>query len=305
MIFTLKNNSWHQTDTATIRSTEQQVCLLSIDEMEEQDCMLHLDKATITQCLRRKAFTFEHQDKIDYIGVLFLNKNNLNETGEKVCICAGTNLMVFIQENSGQAYSMVREIIEASKDNQTSISTLFISFMEKIIVGHIDQHEMIEDEIALLENAFLTDRKNIGPGRILVLQKKLLMFKRFYEQLQHMLDDIQETKHGLVDEENMRLFTLYTRRIERLLRNVLVLREYVTQVRESYEAETDISLNRIMRLFTVVTVIFLPLTLIVGWYGMNLQMPEFQWIWSYPLVILISIIIVVFTIVFFKKNKWF
>lgn len=166
-------------------------------------------------------------------------------------------------------------------------------------------HERIEDDIAALENDFLMVRKNLGPGRILVLRKKLLVFKRYYEQLQNVLDEIQENQYGLVDDDHMRVMTLYIRRIDRLLSNILVLREYVTQVRESYEAETDINLNSIMRLFTVVTVIFLPLTLLVGWYGMNLPMPEYQWSWSYPLVIALSLMIVVLTILIFRKNKWF
>ena len=305
MIFTLDKGSWHKTDTVSPSSNDLQVCMIDIDDIEQLDRIEYINKAIILQCLQRKSFTFDHQDAIDYIGVLFLDKDNLNESGDKFCVCIENNLVIFIHDKADRANSIVNEIITKPADAQSSISTLFVSFMEKTIVGHIEQHEQIEDEIALLENAFLTDRKNIGPGRILVLQKKLLVYKRFYEQLQHVLDDVQETKHNLIDEENMRLFTLFTRRIERLLKNVLVLREYVTQVRESYEAETDISLNRIMRLFTVVTVIFLPLTLIVGWYGMNLQMPEYRWDWSYPLVILVSITIVIFTIMFFKKNKWF
>ncbi len=119
----------------------------------------------------------------------------------------------------------------------------------------------------------------------------------------HILDDIQEAKCSPIDQENANVFGFYARRVERLQKNVLVLREYVIQVRESYEAETDISLNRMMRLFTVVTVIFLPLTLIAGWYGMNLKMPEYHWLWSYPAVIAVSVLIVVLTIIIFKKEK--
>ncbi|NLW12241.1 MAG: hypothetical protein GX028_09530 [Clostridiaceae bacterium] len=304
-MFMFVNGSWEKSETANSSTNDKQIYLLCIDEIEKLDQIEQLSKTIISQCLRRKAFTFEHHDTIDYIGALFLNKNSINESEDKFCICAGKNLLILIHENTEQANLIVREITTEPVDAPPSISSLFITFMEKIIIGHIEQHEQIEDEIALLENAYLTDRKNIGPDRILMLQKKLLVYKRFYEQLQHVLDDVQETRHSLINDENMRLFTLYTRRIERLLKNVLVLREYVTQVRESYEAETDISLNRIMRLFTVVTVIFLPLTLIAGWYGMNLQMPEYQWIWSYPLVIIVSIAIVVLTIIFFKKNKWF
>lgn len=304
-MYIINKGSWHKSSSGFTDSIDLKVCMINADEISQLDQAYKLDNNNILKCLQRKAFTFDHHDSIDYIGVLFLDKNNLNETGEKVCICTGDNLLVFVYDNTDYSNTIVREFIASPVGVKPSISNLFITFIEKTIIGHIEQHEMIEDEIALLENAFLTDRKNIGPGRILVLQKKLLVFKRFYEQLQHVLDDVQETKFNLIDEDNMRLFTLFTRRIDRLLKNVLVLREYVTQVRESYEAETDISLNRIMRLFTVVTVIFLPLTLIVGWYGMNLKMPEYNWSWSYPLVIIVSVIIVVLTILFFRKNKWF
>ena len=60
-----------------------------------------------------------------------------------------------------------------------------------------------------------------------------------------------------------------------------------------------------MTLLTVVTSIFLPLTLIAGWYGMNFRyMPELEWKASYPVVILVSILIVVVCLVWFKKKKW-
>ena len=60
-----------------------------------------------------------------------------------------------------------------------------------------------------------------------------------------------------------------------------------------------------MTVLTVVTTIFMPLTLIVGWYGMNFRyMPELNYEWSYPVVIVLSILIVVISLIFFKKKKW-
>ena len=60
-----------------------------------------------------------------------------------------------------------------------------------------------------------------------------------------------------------------------------------------------------MKVFTVITAIFLPLTLIAGWYGMNLSMPEYSWAWGYPVVIAVSILIVIAEILYFKRHKWF
>ena len=60
-----------------------------------------------------------------------------------------------------------------------------------------------------------------------------------------------------------------------------------------------------MTVLTVVTTIFMPLTLIAGWYGMNFHfMPELNWKWSYPVVIILSIAIAVGSLLFFKKKKW-
>ena len=67
----------------------------------------------------------------------------------------------------------------------------------------------------------------------------------------------------------------------------------------------DVKQNRIMTLLTVITSIFLPLTLIAGWYGMNFKyMPELNWKLGYPAVILVSIAIVVGCVRWFKKKKW-
>jgi magnesium transporter len=76
-------------------------------------------------------------------------------------------------------------------------------------------------------------------------------------------------------------------------------------VREAYQSEVDINQNMIMRLFTVITAIFLPLTLIVGWYGMNFSMPEYSWAYGYPVVTGVCVTVALFSVLYFKKHKWF
>lgn len=62
------------------------------------------------------------------------------------------------------------------------------------------------------------------------------------------------------------------------------------QIRESYQNQVDIQLNQMMYIFTIVTIICLPLTIIVGWYGMNVKMPEFGWEYGYLFVILLAVV---------------
>ena len=86
---------------------------------------------------------------------------------------------------------------------------------------------------------------------------------------------------------------------------VNALLDYTTQIRETYKSRLDVKQNRIMTVLTVVTTVFMPLTLIVGWYGMNFRyMPELEWKIGYPLVIIVSVIIVIASLIFFKVKKW-
>ncbi|MBR6915095.1 MAG: magnesium transporter CorA, partial [Clostridia bacterium] len=76
-------------------------------------------------------------------------------------------------------------------------------------------------------------------------------------------------------------------------------------MRDLYNAQLEVSQNKIMTLLTVITTIFMPLTLLTGWYGMNFKyMPELGWRIGYPAVFALSISVAVFCLIFFKKKKW-
>ena len=101
------------------------------------------------------------------------------------------------------------------------------------------------------------------------------------------------------------MFDRYKDRVVRLAGETQILRDYAMQVQDVYQSEIGIRQNNIMKMLTVVTTIFLPLTLIAGWYGMNFAyMPELGMKYAYPVVIGISILIVVFSLIIFKKKRY-
>ena len=217
------------------------------------------------------------------------------------CVCIRSNLLLVFSKEPEE----MERLLSFAPIQGMTLSRLFCNLLEKLTDGHVQLHESIELEVADLENALLTTKKRDCVREINGLRRRLMALKRFYEQTLLALDEMEENENDLFDEHAMRFFRLYSARVDRLYHSAMNLRDYVTQVRESYQAEVDISLNNIMKIFTVITAIFLPLTLIVGWYGMNLHMPEYDWAGMYPLVILASVAVVVIEIIYFKKNKWF
>jgi magnesium transporter len=137
------------------------------------------------------------------------------------------------------------------------------------------------------------------------IRGNLLDLRVHYEQLIDLAQELQENENGFFREENLRYFNMFTERVIRLQATVTGQREYVTQLRDLIQSQLDERQNRIMTVLTVITSIFLPLSLIAGWYGMNFRyMPELDWRWSYPVVLVVSVLIVVFCLVLFKKKKW-
>lgn len=105
--------------------------------------------------------------------------------------------------------------------------------------------------------------------------------------------------------EEETLFHIYEKKIGRLLNESQLLREHCIQVRELFQAEIDIRQNIIMKILTIVTTVFLPLTLLTGWYGMNFTgMRELSWKYGYEAVIGAGILIVCLSIWIMKKKKF-
>lgn len=101
-------------------------------------------------------------------------------------------------------------------------------------------------------------------------------------------------------------FNILHNRVDRCHAAVLNLQDHVTQMREAYQAQIDIEQNELMKIFTLITALFLPLTLMVGWYGMNFtHMPELGSSWGYPVFIIVSGTVSVALLLYFKKKRWF
>jgi len=203
------------------------------------------------------------------------------------------------------------KIFKEIKDDVITKGTLSISF-EKILYNLFDKLTVddfkvlsnLETEISNVEEEVIQGKTKDYISDIVSLKNRLLFLKKHYEPLLDIVEDLTENQNNLLNENSISYFTILLNRIERLNRKVGNLRDYITQVRESYQSQLDINLNNIMRLFTVITLIFSPLTLIVGWYGMNfVYMPELKWIYGYPFVTILCVVVVILIIIIFKKRK--
>lgn len=210
------------------------------------------------------------------------------------------DLLLFCESQRG--YDCVDGLFQKQATNECALW----SFFQNLLKNDMDNLEDLECEVADAEMAAMVRFRNDYIRKIIAYRKELLRLKRYYEQLDTIMDSLILNENKLLSEDGIQHFTILANRTTRYLQNVLNLRDYVTQMREAYQAQIDIEQNNLMRLFTVVTTVFQPLTLMTGWYGMNfVHMPEIGWEYVYPVFIGASILVCAALLAVFKKKGWF
>ena len=232
------------------------------------------------------------------------DRNNISENDFRFAFALDEKGIVFI-DDSGKTEQMIDAIKRTRRWREPSIERFLYDFLEQIVDNDLPIMENYEEELNQIENAILNYEDGADLGRVNEIHSDIRKLLVHYEQILDMAQELEENENGFFSEENLRYIHLFMNLLARRHDSAAALRDYTMQVRDLYHAQLEVQQNRIMTLLTVVTTIFMPLTLIVGWYGMNFRyMPELEWKFGYPVVIGLSIFIVIACLLFFKKKKW-
>ena len=218
--------------------------------------------------------------------------------------CIHSQGILFV-DDADTVEGLIRKISLTVTFEQPNVGRFLYSLMIALIQDDLYYLNSVQDKLADIEDEILEERgENYSEG-IMHCRKEVLTFRSYYAQLTDMVEDLQENENGFFDERSIELFGRFADRVSRLLSETERLREYCLQVHEVYQSQIDLRQNKIMRILTVVTTVFAPLTLLTGWYGMNFtNMPELQWRYGYVLVIFISITIRAVCLMIFKRKRF-
>ena len=212
---------------------------------------------------------------------------------------------VLFADDSGLAASILEKVEKAAAWRYPSVGHFFYTFMEILVEDDLRYLENIEDRLAKLEASVLSDKLQGFMYSIVEIRKEILARSHYYSQLSDVALELLENENEIFDDTSLRLLKHFSDRAHRLRAETQMLREYSLQISEAYQTQIDIRQNIVMKVLTVVTAIFLPLTLIAGWYGMNFEkMPELHWDYGYLYVFLLSIMVVIGCLWIFKRKKF-
>ena len=214
-------------------------------------------------------------------------------------------LIVTGRDDNKSLFKAFSNAVEDLGADGASVEKFVSLFFGKLTDDDGRKNEESEKAINNLEENVIKNGRYANVNeQILMYNKKLMSLRNYYEQLVSIGERLYENENGIFDEDKTYYFKTISDRADRLCAEINLFRENLVRLREAYQARLDLKMNNTMKLLTVITVIFLPLTLITGWYGMNfVNMRELTSPYGYPAVIGISVAVAVICIVIFKKKK--
>ncbi|MER2056299.1 MAG: CorA family divalent cation transporter [Clostridia bacterium] len=232
------------------------------------------------------------------------DRENLWKECRKFAFALDEKGIVFI-DDTNTALRIIEKIRTSRQWKMPCLERFLYDFLETIIHDDLPLMERFESKLDQIEKDILDKGEDDYPKEINLIRSEIRDLRIHYEQLIDFTQELEENENGFFREENLRYFRLFSNRMDRLYGTATSLRDYTMQLGDLYQSQIDLKQNKIMTILTVVTTIFMPLTLITGWYGMNFTyMPELDSPYGYPLVIASALIIAIASLLYFKKKKW-
>lgn len=268
-------------------------------------------RSTVDTCLNAGhdlQVSVEVYDDYSFVVFSLINEENISRKRDCIGIYIKKNLFVAvdISDDDGSVRNKFFECLGRYSCVNITIEKLAYAFLDALLCKSSRIIENTELEITRLEELVLKDKATDNFNLMLLkIKKELLIIRKGYEQLIDVGEALEDNENEVFGDEDLNYLSNFTEKVKRFRQDVVILRDSVNHLQDAYSAYLDLKLNHTMQIFTVITTIFFPLTLIVGWYGMNFSnMPELTWKYGYLFAVLLSVAVVIVLTFAFKKKKW-
>ena len=292
-----------------IREDELTAGYISSDEMAELADRLGFLPETVEEC-RRANPLFRTGAEV-YQDYSFAELRIVNRSGADdwigVCLKRNLLLVVDIIDFDGSTKESFLKAVRRSSSAGVKAGRTLCAFFEALIADGMGEIEEMRNSIAEMEEVVVRgEAGNHFNTELLELKKKLLKRYHYYDQILDAAETLEDNENGVLAEDDLVFLANLAARVTRMRGDVDSLSDSADHLQDAYSSFLDMKMNNQMKILTVITTAFFPLTIIVGWYGMNFQsMPEFGWRYGYVYVITLSIVVVAALVAIAKKRKWF
>ncbi len=251
------------------------------------------------------------EDYGDYLfavlNMLSISEKTGRTVSEQVSVILGKGLVISVQENPGDVFDQVRERLRSGKGRlrKMGADALAYSLFDAVVDGTFVVLENLSDRVESLQDELVSSPNRETLRSLHDLRSELNFVRRCVWPLRELIGNLERRDSPLVGEAlTPYLRDLYDHTIQ-VLESVENLRETLSGFLDIFLSSLSNRMNEIMKVLTVISTLFIPLTFIAGVYGMNFRnMPELEWRWGYPLVLGGMAGIAAVMLRYFRRKGW-
>ena len=226
---------------------------------------------------------------------------------EQVSLVLGRNFVLSFQQNGLDVFQAVREHLRSGKGRlrQSGADYLLHALVDAIVDQYFAVLESLGEKIESLQHLVVEDPKPDTLRKIHSLKRQLLLLRRAVWPLRDVMNNLSRSDCPFLQPTTKLFFRDVYDHVIQIVDTIETLREMVSANLDIYLSSVSYRLNAVMRVLTVITTIFMPLSFIAGIYGMNFEhMPELKAAWGYPLVLGVMVVVGLGMLAVFRKKGW-
>jgi len=235
------------------------------------------------------------------------SEDGLETRADQLSLVLGPNYVLSFQETPGDCLGPVRERIRGNKGRIRKLGPDYLAYaiVDAVVDNYFFVLEKLGEKIDLLEETLVESPRRVQLHEIHALKREMIGLRKSVWPLREVVSGLERMDTPLIKKSTgMFLRDVYDHTIQ-VIDTVESFREMLTSMVETYLSSVSNRMNEIMKVLTIISTIFIPITFLVGVYGMNFpNMPEMGWPWAYAAVWAAIVLVVGGLIVFFRRKKW-
>ena len=228
---------------------------------------------------------------------------------EQVSFVLGKNYVLSFQEEGveGDVFNPNRERLRGNKGRSRKMGPdyLIYSLIDTIVDNYFFILEKMSEKIEDMEIELISRPSPQLLHSIYRLKREIISLRKSVWPLREVISQLERDEHDIFrPETKIFIRDVYDHTIQ-VIDTIESYRDIISGMIDIYLSSVSNKTNSIMQVLTMISTIFIPLTFIVGVYGMNFEyLPELKWKYSYPVVWLIMLSLAISMTWYFKKKKW-
>ena len=250
----------------------------------------------------------DFSDSIFIVLRMLYHDERAGETrAEQLSLALGPNWTITFQENAGDVFDSVRERVRSDKGRIRKMGADYLAYalIDAVVDSYFMILEKIGEDIEEIEDELVTNPSPETLQTIHHLKRQMIFLRKSVWPLREVISRLERWESPLIQKSTyIYLRDVYDHTIQ-VIDAIETFRDMLSGMLDIYLSSVSNRMNEVMKVLTIIATIFIPLTLVAGLYGMNFKyMPELEWPYGYPLVLLFMLTIGVLMVIYFRRKRW-